>query len=54
MEVQVHLITGVLFAEFGVTIPHRQYTMKMICDSIFVKLTRREKYGIAEIDLADH
>ena len=54
MEVQAHLITGVLFAEFGVTIPHGQYTMKMICDSSFVKLTLREKYGIAEIDLVDH
>jgi len=54
MEVQAHLITGVLFAEFGVTIPHGQYMMKMICDSSFVKLTLGEMYGIAEIDLVDH
>ena len=28
--------------------------MKMICSSTFFKLTQREMYGIAEIDLVDH
>jgi hypothetical protein len=54
MEVEVHLITGIRFAEFGVTIPHGQYVMKMICDCSFIKLTQWEMYGIAQINLADH
>jgi hypothetical protein len=54
VEVQVHLEIGILFAEFGVTIPQGQYTMKMICDSVFVKLTKRELYDIAKIDLVNH
>jgi len=54
MEVQAHLITGILIAEFGITIPHRQYTMKMICDCNFVKLTQREMYSTTEFDLVDH
>jgi hypothetical protein len=54
MEVQAHLITGIPFAEFGVTVPHGNQTMKMICDSSFVTLTHREMYSIAEIDLVDH
>jgi hypothetical protein len=54
MEVQAHLITGIPFTEFGVTIPHGHYTMKLTCDSSIVKLTQREMYGIEEIDLVDH
>jgi ureidoglycolate hydrolase len=54
MEVQAHLITRSPFTEFGVMIQHGQYTMKMTCDSSIIKLTQRELYSIAEIDLVDH
>ena len=54
MEVEAHLITGIPFAVFGMTIPHGQSTMKMICDYSFVKLTQREMYGSAEFGLVGH
>jgi hypothetical protein len=54
MEVQAQLITGILFAEIGVTTSHGQCKMKMIGDSSFVNLTQREMYGIAAIGLVDH
>jgi hypothetical protein len=54
MEVQAHKLTGILFAEFGVTIPHGQYTIHMICDCSFVKFGQRELYGTPQFDLVDH
>jgi hypothetical protein len=54
MEVQVHLITGILFPDFGITIPHGQYTMKTTCGCSLVKVTQREMYSTTEIDLVDN
>ena len=50
----MHLKTGILFADLGITIPHGQYTMKIMSDCSLDILTQREMYRTTEFDLVDH